>query len=142
MSETPGPREFVVSAWHDDTGEERKHTFRAVARAGFGEGVGMVADGQRRVLTMDRLIRKSMIDSDGTPHAWKPVVVDGHFTAPDGTPQPEEKLPEYLAHDAGSSRRRWHELAYDNDTVTVDLDDALAMFEQLTESVGGRPTKR
>ena len=142
MPDTPEPREFVIRAWHDDTDEERKHTFRAVPRAGFGDGVALVSGGTERVLAIDRVIRRSLLNTDGTPHGWEPSIVDGHFTAPDGTHQPESELPRYLDHDAGSSRRRWHELSYDNDTVTMSMDDTIAMFEQLTADAVGRPTQR
>jgi hypothetical protein len=147
---TPEPFEFSMIFLRD--GVEEKHEFiarptvswqdtRAVmpVLAGQGSDGAQIAVG---IKVMDRLIRRVLANDDGTPEKWKPVVVDGHFTDPQGDHTPVELLPAYEAFDAGSSRRRWVHLMENDDDITVDLEQITDLLKDLMEAATARPTTR
>jgi hypothetical protein len=142
MPDVPETREVTITAEHDGT--ERKHTFWLSAKAGYGDLIAFVSGGgDKQLITADRVLRRSLIDTDGTPLKWSPVVTDDHFTAPDGTRHHVDELPAFTAFDAGSSRRRWYQLAYDNDEVYIDPTEIITIVDQLAEDASeGRPTRR
>jgi hypothetical protein len=98
---------------------------------------------QHAVKVVDRLIRRSLANNDGTPEKWEPDIVDGHFTAPNGDHTPEELLPGFMAFDAGSSRRRWVQLLDHDDDITVDPEQIIELMADLLEAASdSRPTTR
>lgn len=126
-------------------GVEEIHEFTARPRVSYGDTVGLVKnqDGAGALPYLDRLIRRSLVDNDGTPAKWQPTVVDGELTAPDGTTVSAEDLPKYTAFEAGSSRRRWVQLMEHDDDVEVEFEQILGVFEHLMAEVSaGRPTSR
>jgi hypothetical protein len=126
-------------------GEEVEHFFTALPTLTYGDMVGLKRhenDENGQVLpVLDRIIRRAMLNKDGTPTGWKPVVKDGELTAPDGKLVPANDLPKYTAHEAGSSRKRWIELIESDDAV-VDFEQVMALFEFLCEASSARPTER
>lgn len=141
----PTWREVTVVADHD--GEQRKHVFRVRLDLDYKDITAVTrfnargGDGLSMLPTIDRVLRRSMLDDDGVPARWEPSVSEGHFTAPDGTAQPVARLREFLAFEAGSSSRRWRALLADDD---VSLDPGV-MMDAWNELMGGaaeRPTRR
>jgi hypothetical protein len=91
---------------------------------------------------VDRLIGRSLDNTDGTPEKWKPTVVDRHFTAPNGDHTPAELLAGFESFDAGSSRRRWVHLMEVDDDITVEPDQIVELMADLLEAAANRPTTR
>lgn len=132
-------------------GVEERHEFTAHPTMGWqdvrglmplmgGEGDQTLSQGAIRVV--DRLIGRSLDNTDGTPEKWKPRVVDGHFTAPNGDHTPVELLPGFEAFEAGSSRRRWVHLMEVDDDVTVEPMQIVELMADLVEVAANRPTTR
>lgn len=138
-----------------------EHDFTVQPRVHFGDIAGVLdatarrgateADQLRAVPYMLRILRRCMIDSDGTPEKWKPNIVDGHFTSPDGKHLPVHELPIVQAFDAGSSRRRWVKLLLEDDDVEIEegqIVEAMEYVVELASSPGApasddvRPTSR
>lgn len=134
-------------------GIEETHEFIARPTMGWENVRGLVPlmGGQATDETMskqaikviDRLIRRVLINNDGTPEKWAPTVVDGHFTAPNGDHTPQELLPGFEVFEAGSSRRRWvHLMEYDDD-ITVEPEQIIDLMTDLLEAASSdRPTTR
>lgn len=134
---------FTIDVHRDDTIETMAFTARPDMT--YGDTIGLVQsqtddDGTGLLPHFDRFIRRSLSNNDGTPAKWRPVIVDGHFTAPNGDRTPTAELDKVLAFEAGSSRRRWIDVMTSED-MTVELEDVLAVFEYLVSEAGGnRPT--
>lgn len=142
----PEPLPVVpFSVVFDHEGEEIEHHFTARPQITYGDMVGLKKheqDEQGAVLPyLDRIIRRSLRNDDGTPLKWTPLVKAGHFTSPDGNETPVADLPKYTAHEAGSSRRRWSELIESEEDI-VDFDQVMEVFEYLAEVASDRPTER
>ena len=135
----------TFSVVFDVDGEEVEHSFTALPSLTYGDMVGLKrheADENGKVLpVLDRIIRRAMLNKDGTPLNWTPVVKDGELTAPDGKLVPANDLPEYTKHEAGSSRKRWVELI-ESDEAVVDFEQVMSLFEYLCEVSADRPTER
>lgn len=137
------PLDFELVFGRD--GVEEPHEFTAIPRLSYGDTVGITryqGDGARMLPILDRLIRRMLINTDGTPAKWAPQPVgDGQVYGPDGTPITPEEAEALAAFDAGSSRRRWIQLMEHDDDVTVELEQIMELFELLTSMAGGdRPT--
>ena len=149
----PAPEhEFDVVFIRDDV--EETHEFTARPTFGWKEirgAVGLMglADGKvehgelgHAVVYLDGIIRRAMVDDDGTPEKWSATVVDGHFADPRGDHVPVELLPLVEAFDAGSSRRRWVHLMTHDDDVTVEQGQLMELFDDLMAVAADRPTER
>jgi hypothetical protein len=95
----------------------------------------------RAFTQIDRLVRRALVNTDGTPEKWKAKVVsnDGEepwFTDPNGDHAPAEMLPVYEAFGQGSSRRRWAYLMDEDDEVTVDFKQVIDLMQDLMEVAG------
>jgi hypothetical protein len=126
-------------------GVEEPHEFAARLRVSYADTVGLVKnqDGAGALPFLDRLIRRSLVDDDGTPTKWQPEVNDGKVVAPDGTEVDIADAQKYTAFEAGSSRRRWAHLMDSDEDVEVELEQIMEVFEHLTsEAANGRPTSR
>ncbi|MGH3921346.1 MAG: hypothetical protein ACRDTT_00425 [Pseudonocardiaceae bacterium] len=142
----------------DDADEH--HEFVARPRMGWQDVKGLYPlmggsdrdDGlvQKALGPIDRLIRRSLRNDDGTPEKWVPNVVHDEdrtwFTDPNGDhiegDNVEELLPAYLAFDSGSSRRRWVHLMEHDDDVTIEPGQIMDLLSDLTEQSGkGRSPK-
>lgn len=163
---TPKPHEFGMIFIRD--GVEETHEFTAWPGMGWQDVRGLVPllGGKRddEVLTqaavrvIDRLIRRSLDNRDGTPEKWEPVPIPApgappgdddddppktHFTAPNGDHVPLELVEGYLAFDAGSSRRRWVKLLDEDDDITVDPNQIIDLMADLLQAASdNRPTTR
>lgn len=114
---------------------------RLVARADSEEAADAHA-----LLSMVALIGKFMDDTDGTKAKWAPVAlgpkkgeVEGapkRFRGPDGRIHTWDKAEGFLAHDKGSSRRRWLYLMDEDEDASVDLDALTKLLQFLMEIAG------
>jgi hypothetical protein len=162
--EKPKPHEFGMIFIRD--GVEETHEFVAWPGMGWQDVRGLIpllggkkdddVLTQAAVRVIDRLIRRSLDNRDGTPEKWEPVpipppgsdpddpdVVKSHFTAPNGDHVPMDLVEGYLAFDAGSSRRRWVKLLDEDDDITVDPDQIIQLMADLLEAASNnRPTTR
>lgn len=141
----PGFVEHTVPFFRDDVRED--HTFRALPRMSYKRMADIVkarrsGDGVDALAVFERMIRPSLLDNDGVPAKWQPTVEDGVFVDPYGNERPAADLPELLAFEAGSSRRRWIHLLDVDDEVEVELDDITELYEKLIEAASDRPTQR
>lgn len=89
----------------------------------------------------DRLVRRSLVNDDGTPEKWRPHVVDDGesepwFTDPNGDHCPAEMLPAYVTFEAGSSRRRWMHLIDADEEVTIEATQIIRLANYLMEMAG------
>lgn len=137
------PIEFTIDFLRD--GEVETHAFTARPDMSYGDTIGLVMhqdDSSGLLPYFDRFIRRSLVNNDGVPAKWTPTVVEGHFTAPNGDHTPVDQLEKFTAPEAGSSRRRWlHLMDPENDELTVELEQVMAVFEYLIGQAGGdRPT--
>jgi hypothetical protein len=147
---TLDPFEFSMIFLRDEVEEKHEFTARPTMSwqdtraimpiiAGQGSDEAQIA---QAVKVMDRLIRRVLANDDGTPEKWKPTVVDGHFTDPQGDHTPVNLLPAYEAFDAGSSRRRWVHLMENDDEITIDVEQVIDLMRDLMEAAAARPTTR
>jgi len=144
--------EFEVVFLRD--GVEEVHEFAARPKFGWKETAGAiglmgVVDGKTdhgelglAVRYLDGILRRSLVNDDGTPERWTATVVKGHFTDPAGDHVPEELLVLVEAFDAGSSRRRWVHLMTRDDDVTVEQGQLMELFTDLMAVAADRPTGR
>jgi hypothetical protein len=150
----PAPQhEFAVIFLRD--GVRERHEFLAEPRFDWqnlrglmhmmdsrrGEGISMQA-----LTQIDRLIRRSLVNTDGVPERWVPKVVsepgkEPWFTDPQGDHCTADMLPLYEAFDQGSSRRRWMHLMDHDDDVTVKAEQIVDLMQDLMEVAARRPTK-
>lgn len=141
--------EFGVVFLRD--GMEETHEFTARPRMGWQDLTGLVPlmsaqseDGitEEAVRTISNMIRRGLVNDDGTPEKWEPNVVAGYFTAPSGDHTPVGMLPAFDAFEAGSSRRRWVHLMAHDDDVTVEADQVAEILTDLVSAAAQRPTQR
>jgi hypothetical protein len=121
-------------------------SFGSLAVAAEGMGTDDPQKQTAALVAMVRILRMSMVDTDGTPAKWHPTITDGHFTAPNGDHTPTDDLPKWTGYEAGSSRRRFNTVI-DSDTVEITQAQIVEAFQfvvALAGSEGGtdRPTKR
>ena len=96
----------------------------------------------RALAQIDRLVRRSLVNTDGTPERWRAKIVtpedggDPWFTDPNGDQAPADLLPAYETFDAGSSRRRWVYLMDEDDEVTVEAAQIIKLMQDLMEAAG------
>ena len=144
--------EFEIVFLRD--GVEETHEFAARPKFGWKETTGAIGlmglmDGKtghgelgHAIRYLDGIIRRSMVDDDGTSEKWTATVVDGHFTDSRGDHVPVELLPLVEAFDAGSSRRRWVHLMAHDDDVSVEQGQLMELFSDLMAVAADRPTER
>jgi hypothetical protein len=63
------------------------------------------------------------------------------FRGPDGELYQFEHAEKFEAFEAGSSRRRWHQLMEIDDDIEVEAPDLMELFEWLVGLAAGRPTQ-
>ncbi len=144
IDDAPPPVEFTVEFERD--GEPEPHTFRARPRFTFkrmNEAAKASRDGGlNAVLRFEKMIRPSLVDTDGTPARWTPVIEDGEFEDWNGDVHDMEDLPALLAADAGSSKRRWQHLMDDDDDLEITIEEIVKVYELLIGAATDRPTRR
>jgi hypothetical protein len=123
-----------------DNAVEETHEFDARPRVSYGDTIGLIRgngsneDDAKALKTLDRSIRRMLVDDDGTPARWTPTFTGKTFEGPDGNTYPVSELNTFTAFDAGSSRRRWVALMDDDDeTLSVEVGQVLEVFEYITE---------
>lgn len=141
----PGLVEHTVPFERD--GELEEHLFRAQPRMSYKRMADIVkarrsGDGVAALAVFERMIRPALVDTDGVPAKWQPVIKDGVFVDPDGNERPAADAADLLAFEAGSSKRRWIHLLDVDDEVEVELDDITKFYEVLVEEASDRPTQR
>jgi hypothetical protein len=123
-----------------DNAVEETHEFDARPRVSYGDTIGLVRgsngsneDDAKALKTLDRSIRRMLVDDDGTPIRWTPKFTGKTFEGPDGNTYPVSELNTFTAFDAGSSRRRWVALMDDDDeSLSVEVGQVLQVFEYIT----------
>lgn len=130
--------EFSIDFIRDGVAE--LHEFSARPRTSYGDVLGLVKnqddDNGKALPHLDAMIRRCLLNDDGVPQKWKPVIEDGHFTAPNGDRTLIAELPKFVTFEAGSSRRRWVQLIEHDGEVEVELDQIAGVFEYLAETAG------
>lgn len=151
--EDPPVHEFAMIFKRD--GVRERHEFLAEPRMDWQNlrGLMYLMDSRRgegidpkALAQIDRLIRRSLVNHDGTPERWKANIVsedsgEPWFTDPNGDHTPAEMLPVYEAFEQGSSRRRWMHLMDNDDEVTVESEQILSLMKDLMEASGKDRTK-
>jgi len=135
--------DFSVEFVRDGVSEV--HEFTAALRVGFSDTVALLtgADDEAKVLPhLDRMIRRALLNTDGTPQRWRPSFEGKEFIAPDGERHPAVHLDRYTSFDAGSSRRRWAHLMDVDEEIQVEHEQVVAVFEYITSEAADRPTQR
>lgn len=144
IDDAPPPTEFTVEFERD--GDPEPHTFQARPRFTFkrmNEAAKASRDGgAAAVLRFEKMIRPSLLDNDGTPAKWTPVVEDGEFEDPSGEMRDIADLPGFLEADAGSSKRRWAHLMDDDDDLEISIEEIVKVYELLVTAATDRPTRR
>jgi hypothetical protein len=140
---------------HDDPVAE-VHEFTAMPRLDAGQlirlltGVDSAESNPGDMLhALSEGIRKALSDKDGTPQHWRPTALPKvedkplSFRGPDGQFYPftdQAAIEKFSAFDAGSSRRRWAHLLFDDEQVSVPLEPLVELAQDLIEAGSGRPT--
>lgn len=155
---TPTPFEFEL--YRDTPGEAEPvaevHEFTALPRIDAGQlirllsGVDRAEDNPGGMLSaLSESVRKVLSDKDGTPQHWTPVALPREgdtplsFRGPDGQVYPftdQAAIDKFTAFEAGSSRRRWAHLLFDDEQVAVDLEDLVEVAQDMISEGTGRPT--
>jgi hypothetical protein len=134
--------EFTIVGERDGQAEE--HTFTVSPNVSIGNILGLIKNAGEiaSVPYIEKVIRRSCLDGDGVPARWKPVIREGHFTAPNGDHTPVADLDKFTAVEAGSSRRRWVHLIENDDDIDIQAEQFAEAFEFLLSLVAERPTQR
>lgn len=156
---SPVPFEFEL--YRDTPGEDEPvsevHEFTAMPRIDAGQlirlltGVDKSEENPGGMLdALSESVRKVLSDKDGTPQHWRPVALprDGEggptsFRGPDGAIYPfsdTAAIEKFEAFEAGSSRRRWAHLLFDDEQIAVDLEDLVEVAQDMISEGTGRPT--
>lgn len=161
---------FEFTFMRDDEPETYTFNARAVTdTAGIASTLGVAEKHPERALPgMLRMISKMLDNKDGTPRGWEPKVLpppqapadqptlsgefdviddepddepEPKFRGPDGELHPMSAAEKFQAFEAGSSRRRWHQLMDDDEEITADGKALIKLFEWLVGLAAGRPTR-
>lgn len=136
--------DFSIEFVRDGVAEN--HEFSASPRTTYGDILGLIKNQDDEsglaLRYLDRMIRRALIDTDGTPAKFRPNVEDGHFTDPTGNRTAATELPKVVTFEAGSSRRRWIQLMEKDDDVEVEIEQIAEVFEYLAQEASTRPTTR
>ena len=124
-------------------------------------------DGSKLLLVLRDLLPRMIKNNDGVPLAWEfqelprvpkqvepgATVVYGtddgdpeqllepaKFRAPDGSIRPVEERSKFEAFEAGSSRRRLHQLMFEDGTAKIHMQTVVKVMQDLFTVSGGRPT--
>lgn len=154
----PLPFEFAIYRDTPDADEPvaEVHEFTALPRLDAGQLIRLLTGVDRAqenpgdmLYALSEGIRKSLSDKDGTPQHWRPAPmpkVDDEplrFRGPDGDLYEftdQAAIDKFTAFEAGSSRRRWAHLLFDDEQVAVPLEDLVELAQDMIEAGSGRPT--
>lgn len=105
------------------------------------------------LMTVMRMIRKMMIDSDGVSVRWNfaDSIIEAKkkdedpsaFRGPDGKIYEladSEAIEKFQKVENGSSRRRWHHLMEEDDDLSIEVDDLMDILQWSIEEASNRPT--
>lgn len=153
----PLPFEFAIyREGADEDAEPEVHEFTAMPRLDAGQlirlltGVDKADENPGDMLgALSESIRKVLDDKDGTPQRWtveQLPEVEGQprsFRGPDGVIYPmtdREAIDRFTAFEAGSSRRRWAHLLFEDEQVLVEMEDLVELAQDLIQAGSDRPT--
>lgn len=125
-------------------------------------------DGSKLLLVLRDLLPRMIKNNDGVPLQWSfeelprvpkvaksdaEVTVIGafedrgvelyepaNFRAPDGSIRPVVERDKFEAFEAGSSRRRLHQLMFKDETAKIHIQTVVEVMQDLFTASGGRPT--
>ena len=152
---------FKLAAYRSDD-EQVTFDFNARPRATSVEMLNLIkatsdSDGDGGVGEIMRLMTKIMDNKDGVPDGWKPTQLEitdvpepevgkrvPSYRGPDGVIYPlsdEEKLAGFLKLEAGSSKRRWKYLMFEDDELLVEAETIIEAANYLISEAADRPTR-
>lgn len=146
--------EFELETISTD-GEPRTHQFALRATLRAGDVVALMDavehEPERSMGLMASILRKVIVDDDGTPVAWDPPELpaktkpaDVVVTGPGGetcTLADTDTIEGFMAPEAGSSRRRWDLLMDPDNDEGVHLMDLVDISRWVIELSTDRPTQ-
>lgn len=151
--------EFGLVAYRND--EEEVHEFTARKMATTQDAVALILAAESGTDTVDllpqmaRMLRKSMVDDDGTPLGWSALdhmlaedhaafdADDPRYEGPDGVVHSlsdGDTLRKFLARESGSSRARWVHLMEHDEDADVELADITQVVKEIISRTAGRPS--
>jgi hypothetical protein len=148
--------EFELAVWRD--GLEEIHHFTARPQTDAGAMIEFSRssnDGERQARAVFRMMSKMLINTDGVPSQWVPTIVDKpknagadyqpKFRAPgapagDGKLHPMSEAGKWTDPAKGSSRRRWDNLMFEDQDITVDIGVVSEILTDLAGDAAGLPT--
>ena len=148
------PMPFEIEVYRNNVPEVHGFTARPVMD--FGSVLlflkGNDSDSGQALL---RIMRVNLADDDGVSESWQPTILDRpadadatwqpKFRAPappvgDGRLYTMDKIGRWTDPQAGSSRRRWTHLMFEDDGVVVTIQTVFDILKDITESAAGLPT--
>lgn len=151
---TVTPMPFEVEVFR--SGQPEVHGFVARPVMDFGSVLLMLkgneADTGQALL---RIMRMNLDDADGVAETWQPTILDKPAKAPadwqpkfrapaaphgDGRLHPMGDMGRWTDPQAGSSRRRWAYLMFEDDGVVVSLQVVFDLLKDITEKAADLPT--
>lgn len=129
-------------------GVKETHAFRARPAEDIGSALAFASgDGSKMARAAVKMLARMLVDDDGVPASWEfmPLPVDAEcsfpsFTGPDGNRYPLARSGEFTDIKAGSSRRRWNFLFYEDEDVTIRADVLVRIVQDMVEAAAGIPT--
>jgi hypothetical protein len=127
-------------------GVREVHSFQARPVADVGSALAFAAGGNEAHAAV-KLLARMLVDDDGVPSAWafNPLPADAEcafpsFVAPDGGRLPLDRAAEFTDIKAGSSRRRWNYLMYEDEDVVITAQVLVRIVQDMVEAAAGNPT--
>lgn len=160
----PARFDFGLVAYRNDVEEVHYFTARKIGQTQDALGLILGAEmGESELGILPRLaklLRKAMVDDDGTPLDWDARdhllteadcddteedfdADDPKFFAPDGTVHrlaDRDTLDKLYAIEAGSSKARWMHLLEVDEAVDVELADLTAVAKEIISRTADRPS--
>lgn len=142
---------FELEVWRDGASEIHEFTARPQADAGSAMTFSLSGeDGERKARAVFRMMSKMLSNDDGVPSQWAPSVLPKpknagasyvpKFRGPDGKLYPMDQAGRFTDPAAGSSRRRWDYLMFEDADVTVDIGVISQILEDLIGEAADLPT--
>jgi hypothetical protein len=124
-------------------------------------------DGSKLLLVLRDILPRMIKNNDGVPLSWEfqelprvpkrvepgttlvigtedddegQLLEPANFRAPDGSIRPIVERGKFEAFEAGSSRRRLHQLMFEDETAKIQIQTVVQVMQDLFTASGGRPT--
>jgi hypothetical protein len=129
-------------------GAKETHSFLARPVQDIGSALAFASgDGSKMARAAVKLLARMLVDDDGVPSAWEFLALAADtanpfpsFAGPDGQRYPLGRAGEFTDVAAGSSRRRWNYLFYEDEDVTIRADVLVRIVQDMVEASAGIPT--